>query len=326
MITAICFILLILTFIFSMNTGANSQSPSEVFQTLIGNGDRQQHLILFEFRLPRIVLSVLVGIGLAVSGCVLQSISRNALAEPGLLGIHAGAGLAILMFVSFVPVGVLNSTYFTPVFALFGALFSSFLVYRFAHKRNEGLLPMRLILTGVAVQAGIQAAMIVLTIHLTPERYETVAYWLAGHIGTTSWDYVLALLPWLIIFLPIVYGKVRVLNILHLGDPLAISLGTDLEKERKILIGAAVCLAASSVSVSGSISFVGLIAPHLAKQLIGSRHEYYLPISALLGALLVLLGDTIGRVILAPSEIPAGLVVAVIGAPYFLYLLTKSNV
>lgn len=301
-------------------------SPSEVFQTLLGNGTRQHHLILFEFRLPRIVLSVLVGMGLAVSGCIFQSVSRNALAEPGILGINAGAGLAILAFVSFVPAGFLSSTIFSPVFALVGALLASLLIYAIAFKRNEGLMPTRLILTGVAVQAGINAAMIVLTIRLTPERYETVALWLAGYIGTTSWDYILALLPWIIIFLPFVYSKARVLNVLNLGDQLATGLGANLEKERRLLLFAAVCLAASSVSVSGSISFVGLIAPHLARQLIGARHDYYLPVAALLGALLVLLGDTLGRAILEPSEIPAGIVVAVIGAPYFLYLLSRSKV
>jgi iron complex transport system permease protein len=326
LILAAAFALLIFTFMFSMNTGASSMSPGEVWQTFLGSGTYQQNLILYEFRLPRMVLSVLVGMGLAVSGCVLQSVSRNALAEPGILGINAGAGLAILFFVSFIPTGVLSAAYFVPLFALTGALLASLVIYALAFKREEGIMPTRLILTGVAIQAGINAAMIVLTLRLTPERYETVALWLAGYIGTTSWDYVFALLPWLIIIFPFVYSKVNVLNILNLGDQLAIGLGTDLEKERRLLLFAAVCLSAASVSVSGSISFVGLIAPHLARQLIGGKHQYYIPVAALLGGLLVLLGDTLGRALLGSAEIPAGIVVAVIGAPYFLYLLSRSKI
>ncbi len=253
----ILLILLVVTFFISMNTGASKLSPFEVFQTLLRQGTNRQNLVLFEFRLPRIVISVLVGIGLAISGCILQSISRNALAEPGILGINSGAGLGVMLFISFVPAGALELSLFLPLFAFCGALITAGIIYAFSYKRGEGISPTRLILTGIAIAAGINAAMIVLTLRLTPENYQSIAVWMAGNIGISSWKNVVALLPWLIILLPIVLLKTRVLNVLDLGDQHAIGLGTSIERERLFLLGSAVALAGASVSVSGSISFVG---------------------------------------------------------------------
>jgi len=182
---------------------------------------------------------------------------------------------------------------------------------------------MRLLLTGVAVAAGISSAMIVLTLRLSPENYQFVATWLAGSIWGSNWKFVVALLPWIVVLMPFVFSKARVLNVLNLGDLTAMGLGASIEKERRVLLAAAVGLAGASVSVSGGIGFVGLIGPHLARQLVGARHQFLLPAAALTGGLLVLIADTLGRWILQPSEIPAGIIVAVIGAPYFLYLLSR---
>jgi len=306
-----------------MNTGYIKLSPIEVIRTLFGLGTDKQQLILFEFRLPRIVISVLVGMGLAVSGCVLQGISRNALADPGILGINAGAGLAVMLFISFFPSTTETPVFFLPVLAFMGAGTAALIIYSLSYKRHEGITPMRLLLTGVAVAAGISAAMIVLTLRLSPENYQFVATWLAGSIWGSNWKFVLSLLPWIFVLIPFVYSKARVLNVLNLGDLTATGLGASIEKERRILLAAAVGLAGASVSVSGGIGFVGLIGPHLARQLVGSRHQILIPVSALTGGLLVLIADTVGRWILEPSEIPAGIVVAVIGAPYFLYLLSR---
>ena len=324
MLIIYCLVLLIVfVFIISMNTGFIRLSPIEVIQTLFGQGTDKQQLILYEFRLPRIIISILVGMGLAISGCILQGISRNALADPGIIGINAGAGLAVILFISFFPSTSAVPVFLLPVLAFSGAGITAITIYTLAYKQNEGISPMRLILTGVAVAAGISSAMIVLTLRLSPENYQFVATWLAGSIWGSNWKFVLSLLPWILIIIPFVYSKARVLNVLNLGDLTAIGLGTSIEKERRLLLAAAVGLAGASVSVSGGIGFVGLIGPHLARQLVGSRHQFLLPASALTGGLLVLIADTIGRSILQPSEIPAGIVVAVIGAPYFLYLLSK---
>ncbi|QMV42430.1 FecCD family ABC transporter permease [Cohnella cholangitidis] len=318
-------VLILIAFVISMNTGYIKLSPLDLMKTLFGMGTQKQSLILFDFRLPRIVISVLIGAGLAVSGCVLQGISRNSLADPGILGINAGAGLTVMLFISFYPSTTAAPVYLLPLLALVGAGLTAALIYTLAYKRHQGLLPIRLILTGIAVAAGISAATIVLTLRLSPEKYQTVATWMAGSIWGTNWKFVLALLPWIIVLLPFVFYKARVMNALNLGDQIATGLGAPVEKERLVLLAAAVGLAGSCVAVSGGIGFVGLIAPHLARRLVGSKHQILLPASALAGSLLVITADTIGRWILQPSEVPTGIVVAVIGAPYFLYLLVKTK-
>jgi iron complex transport system permease protein len=209
--------------------------------------------------------------------------------------------------------------------AFVGAGLTAALIYALAYKRHQGISPMRLLLTGVAVAAGMSAAMIVLTLRLDPEKYQFVATWLAGSIWGTSWKFVLSLLPWIVILVPYVIYKARVMNVLNLGEQTAVGLGAAVTKEQFRLLAAAVGLAAASVAVSGGIGFVGLVGPHLARRLVGPKHQLMLPTSALLGSLLVITADTIGRWILQPSEIPTGIVVAVIGAPYFLYLLARTK-
>ncbi|MFD0589436.1 FecCD family ABC transporter permease [Paenibacillus sp. GCM10027627] len=318
-------LLILTTFIISMNTGVIALTPSELFLTLFGQGTDKQELVLFQFRLPRIVISMLIGAGLALSGCIMQGIARNALADPGILGINAGAGLVVMLYVSFFPTMANVPTFFLPMLAFGGAMLTALLIYVLSYKKHEGIMPTRLILTGVAVAAGISAAMIVLTLRLNPEKYQLVATWLAGSIWGTNWKFVLALLPWLIVLIPYVMFKSQTLNVLNLSDITARGLGAHVSREQIKLLAAGVALAASCVAVSGGIGFVGLIAPHLAKRLVGPKHQGLLPVSALLGALLVLVSDTIGRSLLQPNEIPTGIVTAVIGAPYFLYLMTRTK-
>jgi iron complex transport system permease protein len=318
-------VLILIVIVISLNTGLIKLAPMDVFRTLFGGGTSQQHLILFEFRLPRIVLSIMVGAGLAVSGCILQGISRNALADPGILGINAGAGLVVVLFVSFFPTTSGAPIFLLPFLALVGAALTAALIYVLAYKRGEGLLPVRLILVGIAVAAGISATMIVLMLKMNPQKYQLVSTWLAGSIWGTNWKFVLSLLPWLAVLLPYVFSKAKVLNVLNLGDQLATGLGASVERERIWLLAAAVGLAGSCVAVGGGIGFVGLIGPHLARQLVGPKHQYLLPASALVGGLLLIVADTLARWVLQPAEIPTGIIVAVIGAPYFLYLLSRSK-
>ncbi|WP_098746335.1 iron ABC transporter permease [Paenibacillus sp. EZ-K15] len=317
--------LIVLVFLISMNTGVIRLSPLEVIKTLFGSGTDKQELVLFEFRLPRIVISLLIGAGLAISGCVMQGISRNELADPGILGINAGAGLMVMLFISFFPSTTAAPVYLLPVLALIGASLTAALICVLAYKKNQGFKPTGLLLTGIAVAAGISAAMIVLTLRLSPEKYQFVATWLAGSIWGSSWKFVLALLPWILVLLPFVMYKAQVMNVLNLGESMATGLGASVTREQLKLLAAAVGLAASCVAVSGGIGFVGLIAPHLSRRLVGAKHQMLLPVTALVGALLVITADTLGRWIIQPSEIPTGIVVAVIGAPYFLYLLSRSR-
>lgn len=320
-----CAVLLIISLIISMNTGYTKLSPQDTLRALLGGGTDKENLILFAFRLPRIIISILVGAGLALSGCIIQGISKNALADPGLLGINAGAGLMVILYVLFFGAQSFLSVFTLPFLALAGAGLAAILIYALTFKKGEGIAPMRLILTGVAVQAGIWALTTVLVVKLDDSQFDYVATWQAGSIWGSNWKFVLALLPWVLLLIPYVLMKSRVLDVLNLGDDIAYSLGASVERERRGLLAASVALAASCVAVSGSISFVGLIAPHLARRLVGPRHSILLPACALTGAVLVSAADTVARVIVQPSGIPTGIMVAIIGAPYFLYLLTKSN-
>ena len=265
--------LIVLVFLISMNTGVIRLSPLEVIKTLFGSGTDKQELVLFEFRLPRIVISLLIGAGLAISGCVMQGISRNELADPGILGINAGAGLMVMLFISFFPSTSEAPVYLLPVLALIGASLSAALICVLAYKKNQGFKPTGLLLTGIALSAGISAAMIVLTLRLSPEKYQFVATWLAGSIWGSSWKFVLALLPWILVLLPFVMYKAQVMNVLNLGESMATGLGASVTREQLKLLAAAVGLAASCVAVSGGIGFVGLIAPHLSRRLVGAKHQ-----------------------------------------------------
>ncbi|MBC1330809.1 FecCD family ABC transporter permease [Listeria booriae] len=324
-ILAVLIILLVGTFIYSVNAGFSKIPFLDVIKTLFGQGSEQDTLIISQFRLPRIVVAVLVGAGLAVSGAILQAVSQNGLADPGILGINNGAGLAVMLYISYFPSTLDVPVMFMPFVGFMGAIVIAAIVYGLSYSREEGLLPNRLVLTGVAVSAAVAALMTLLTIRLDPENYQIVAEWLAGNIWASNWQYVFALLPWLLVLVTIGMFKVKTMDILGFGDQVATGLGVRTEREKLILLVVAVALAAACVSVSGGIAFIGLIGPHIARRLVGSGHRWVLPISALVGALLLLVADTIGRIIVQPSEIFAGIVVAVIGAPYFLYLLAKAK-
>jgi iron complex transport system permease protein len=309
-----------------MNTGYTRIAPVDTIRILLGGGTDKENLVLFQFRLPRIVISVLVGAGLALSGCIIQGVARNALADPGLLGINAGAGLMAILFVLFFDPRSFMAVFTLPFVALLGAGIAAITVYLLSQKKGEETAdPMRLVLTGIAVQAGISALTTVLVVKLDETQFNFVASWQAGSIWGSNWRFVLALLPWFFVVIPYILSKSRFLDVLSLGDEIAAGLGAQVEKERRGLLSAAVALAASSVAVSGNISFAGLIAPHLARRLVGPSHRILLPVCAVTGAVLVSAADTAARVIVQPSEIPTGIMVAIFGAPYFLYLLISNR-
>lgn len=318
-------VLLFIGFLLSLNIGRYSISPAEVLQTLLGNGSKKQNIVLYDLRLPRMIIAVLMGTGLAVSGAVLQGISRNALSDPGILGISSGAGLAVLLFVSFYPTNSEAPPFLMPFLALVGAGGTAVLIYVLSYKKGQGISPTRLLLTGIAVGAGLSAVSIILTLQLNPRNLEFVVTWQMGSLWGSNWKFVLALIPWILTLLPYVYWKSRVLNMLSMNEHIAESLGVSINKERLLLLGAAVGLAASSVAIGGGIGFVGLLGPHIARRLVGPQHQYMLPITAGVGALLVLIGDTVGRSFMEFTEVPAGVVISLLGGPYFIYLLMRRR-
>ncbi|WP_298473630.1 iron ABC transporter permease [Psychrobacillus sp. FSL K6-4046] len=317
-------VLILVTAFVSAGIGYSSLSFDRLIPTILGDGSFKEEFVLFSIRLPRIIITLLAGMALALSGAILQGITRNDLADPGIIGINSGAGVAIALFFLFFPIDPGSFIYLLPIVAFLGALLTAFLIYIFSYNREVGLQPVRLVLIGVGFSMALSGLMIVLISSADTKKVDFIANWLAGNIWGADWPFILALLPWLIVLVPFTMYRANRLNLLGLSEPVAIGVGVSIEKERIAFLIVAVALAAAAVSVTGGIAFIGLMAPHIAKSLVGPRHQLFLPIAILLGGWLLLLADTVGRNILEPSGIPTGIVVSLIGAPYFMYLLLKK--
>ncbi|KRF62593.1 iron ABC transporter permease [Bacillus sp. Soil768D1] len=318
------FALIIITVIIGTCSGYSNLSYDRLIPTLFGQGTFKEEFILFSVRLPRIIITLLAGMALALSGAILQGITRNDLADPGIIGINSGAGVAIAVFFLFFPIDTASFVYMIPLVAFIGALLTACLIYLLSYKRRVGLEPVRLVLIGVGFSMALSGMMIVLISSAERSKVDFISKWLAGNIWGTDWPFIWAILPWLVILIPFTLYKANRLNLLGLSEPVAIGVGVSIEKERIVLLITAVALAAAAVSVTGGIAFIGLMAPHIAKSLVGPRNQLFIPVAILIGGWLLLLADTIGRNIVEPEGIPAGIMVALIGGPYFMYLLLKK--
>ena len=324
MILVVFTAVILITMVIALSVGSSSVSYDRLIPTLLGQGTFVDEFVLFSIRLPRMLVTLLAGMALALSGCVLQGVTRNELADPGIIGINAGAGLGVTVFFLFAPLEVGTFVYILPIVAFLGALITAILIYLFSYNRVEGMQPMKFIITGVGFSLALSGVMIVLISSVDRVKVDFISRWLAGNVWGTDWPFVIALLPWLIILTPFILYKCRSLNLLALNEGTAIGAGVPIQKDRILLMLAAVALAASAVSVTGGIAFIGLMAPHIARALVGPRHQLFVPVAILIGGWLLLVADTIGRNLSDPDGLPAGIVVALIGAPYFLYLLLKK--
>ncbi|GIQ68132.1 iron ABC transporter permease [Xylanibacillus composti] len=322
--TVSLFLLILLTIFVSAGLGYSSLSYDRLLPTLFGQGTFKEEFALFSVRLPRIFVTLLAGMALALSGAILQTITRNDLADPGIIGINSGAGVGMALFYLYFPIHAGLFVYMLPFVSFISAFAAASLIYLFSYQKHTGLQPIRFVLTGVGFSMALSGVMIVLISSAERTKVEFIAKWLAGNIWGTDWPFIWALLPWLIFLVPFVLYKCRTLNLLGMNEPAAIGVGVAVSKERMQLFAAAVALAASAVSITGGIAFVGLMAPHMAKALIGPRSQMHLPLALLLGGWLLLIADTIGRNLLEPDGIPAGIMVALLGAPYFIYLLLRK--
>lgn len=324
-VLALLTVLMLLTILVGMSVGSSSVSLNRLLPAILGQGSFEDNFVLFSVRLPRILITMLSGMALALSGAVLQGITRNELADPGIVGINSGAGVGVTVYFLFAPLNVETFAYVIPLMAFAGALITATLIYVFSYTRGEGVQPIRLVLVGVGFSMALSGLMIVLISSVDRTKVDFIAKWLAGNVWGADWPFVLALLPWLVVLIPYVLLKSRELNLLAMNESTAIGTGVVVNKDRILLMLAAVALAASAVSVTGGIAFIGLMAPHIARALVGPRHQQFVPVSILIGGWLLLLADTIGRNLVQPSGIAAGIMVAFIGAPYFLYLLLKEE-
>lgn len=315
----------IVAVLISLNTGTLQLSPFKVIQTLFGYGDFKSSTVLFDYRMPRILITMLAGVGLGISGAILQGLSRNPLADPGILGLHAGASFGLIIFVTYFHSLDEKASILIPLFTFLGGVLTAFLIVLLAYNRYKGILPIRIILIGIAISAGFSALTLFLSLRLDEETYSFASRWLVGNVWGRDWIHVIALFPWILILAPYAWFQSNTLNALSLGDDVAAGLGTSVQKQRLLMLVTAVGLSCASVAMAGGIGFIGLVAPHLARRLVGPMYQHFLPVSGLIGLIILVLADTIGRSIFQPNAIPAGIVVAAIGAPYFLYLLTKTK-
>lgn len=320
LILLILSLLICLGILFALNSGYTRIPYPEVAKSFFRPDASDYSLVVLQIRLPRIIFSIFCGMGLALSGCVLQALTENPLADPGILGINAGAGFMAMIFHAFFPSLHVNSMVCLPLFALAGGLLAAAFLYGFS-RRNGRVKTGYLLLGGIGASAGFSALMLVIGADMENNSYQSVARWMAGNLWGSSWHQVKTLLPWLLVLTPLLFARANNINILALGAESSSALGLRVERERRTLLFIAVGLAASCISVSGGINFIGLVSPHIAGKLVGARHGSLLAASMLTGGLLLLAADTAGRSLFQPIEIPAGIVISVLVAPYFLYLL-----
>lgn len=310
--------LAVVGFVISLAKGTVYISVGDIVRILhSGMGIDVGSQVIWNIRLPRTLVGALVGINLAVAGAILQGVMKNPLADPHIIGVSSGAGLAGIVILILFP----GKEYLITPVAFIGAMGTALLIYVLAWR--GGIQPVRIILAGVAVSTFLGAGISGLMVFYS-DRVHGALMWMIGGLSARSWPHLNIILPYTVVGTLCAYLGAKRLNILMLGDDVARSLGIYVERTRLVLTAVAALLAASAVSVVGLLGFVGLIVPHAARLLVGSDYRFLLPASALLGAAVVTLSDTLARTIFSPIELPVGIIMAFLGAPFFLYLLRRA--
>lgn len=322
-------LLLIPASLWSLKTGATAVSWEAYNRLLHGEEVAGLSTILWEFRLPRVLMSLLVGAGLSCSGASLQGLFRNPLVEPGLLGVSAGAALFAVLFFVFGTTAVwlpqwLPAIYLLPVWAFLGGLLVVSVIYRLAYRGRKTDITL-LILAGIAINA-LAGAMIGLVLYFADDAaLRNFTFWTFGNISGASWEKVTIAAPLILIPLLLLMRQYKLLNALAMGEKVAAHVGLRPEIAKKVLICLTALIVGTCVALTGMIGFVGMVVPHLVRMVTGPDNRYVLPGSALLGALLLLGADTAARTLVAPAELPIGILTALIGSPFFIWLLWKMK-
>lgn len=318
LILLIFIILFVLAFFISIGNGAVKVMPNEIIKAIFLERDTTNYQIIWNARVPRTIVAALVGVCFALSGAILQGVMRNPLAGPNIIGVSSGGGLMALIILILFP----EYYYLVPAGAFLGSFIATLFIYALAWK--QGVLPTRLILAGVAVSSLLNAGINSLMTFF-PDRVAGVIGFMVGGLSATTWQQVKIILPYASIGSIIALLLPQKLNILLLGDEVATGLGVNTERTRLIFIIISSLLAGSAVSVVGLLGFVGLMVPHMARLFIGSDYKYLFPASIFFGAAIVMLCDALSRVLFAPAEIPVGIIMSALGAPFFLYLLRRKE-
>ncbi|NQO85269.1 iron ABC transporter permease [Streptococcus suis] len=314
-------ILLISLSLLSLVIGYSKLGLMDLLATISGQANSATQLIFWKIRLPRLMVSILAGGALAMSGHLFQTLTRNSLADSGILGVNAGAGLLLTLALTW------NITFplSQPLLALIGGFLASGLVYLLAYKNGQALNPTRLVLTGVGLASLFSSCMISLMVRFDRYQLDTIIGWLSGRYVGDDWQTISLIGPLLLVLFVLSWFRFSKLNILQLEASLGIGLGLDRQKEATIVLVLATSLASFSSLLVGNTAFIGLLAGHLAKRLIGNQHQYSLPLAALIGSSLLISADIFSRSLLVGTGIPTGLVITLIGAPYFLFLLYSDK-
>lgn len=328
LVITILLILFITSFIVTLCWGTYKVSPIEVINTLLGNGTKLQNAAILTIRLPRILVGIFVAIALSTAGAILQTITKNDLADTGIIGINAGAAVVAVLFITYSTgeyyseLGQL-SIFVLPVMAIIGATFAAFIIY--ITSSRKGIKPKRLLLIGIGLNAGLNAFITFFTFRGGVGEYNRVLVWTSGSLWGTGWNYAKVIIPIVTLMFIIVLLNHKKLDVLNLSDELSISLGLNLEKERKKFLTFAVILAGTATAFAGNIGFLGLISPHIARKLVGPYHKKFIIISAMISTIIVIIADAISRNLFSPIEIPVGITVSIFGVPYFIYLMMKEK-
>lgn len=334
--TILLFLAVLGTVIFSTAIGPVKISFFHVFQVIVRDvpylgglvgGESPsavERTIILHARLPRVLGAGLVGAALAVAGVVLQGLLRNPMADPFVVGISSGAGLGAALAIGFgIGATVLGTLYAVPLMAFFGALATVFVVYNIA-KTGARIPMLTLLLAGIAISSFL-SAIISFVMITAGESLHALIFWLLGGFSTTNWNHLRVAFPPIIVGILVIYVFARDLNIMLLGEEQAQQLGVEAEKLKKIMLVFASLITAAAVSFSGIIGFVGLIIPHITRILVGADHRFLIPASALTGTIVLILSDTVARMVIQPTELPVGVITALFGCPFFLYLLRKRK-
>lgn len=309
--------ILILAIAGGISCGIADLSWQELGEGIFLGMQSENYRIVYLIRMPRVFCGILAGTNLALAGCILQGILRNPLADPGIIGVTAGAGLFAMAVMIILP----EMSNLVPLSAFAGAMLAVGIVFALSWER--GVQPLRMILAGVAVAAFFGGAQTALMVFYS-DRIQSAIGWLAGGFQGASWTHVSMILPYTLLGLAAAFFISRWLNALQLGKDTARSIGLPVEKIRFLLLILAALLAASAVSVAGMLGFVGLVVPHMVRLVTGSDFDYLLPCSVIWGAAFVSLTDSAARLALSPVEVPVGVFMSFLGAPFFLYLLKKG--
>ena len=277
-----------------------------------------------EFRFPRMLITILAGAALSLSGAIIQSVTKNPIAEPGILGINAGGGFAIALFISIGQINPDNFVYVLPVISVIGGVATAIVIFLFSVNKKDGITPSSMVLIGVGMQTALYGGSITLMSKFNEDQSEFIATWFAGNIWGDDWTFVIATIPWLIIIIPFLLYKSNVLNLINTHEHIAKGLGVKIEKTCSSILYCC-CFIINCRGCCRCYCIYWFNGATYCKINYWATSSTLLPISIIVGAFLLVLSDTIGKVILEPTGVPAGIVVAIIGAPYFIYLMYKSK-